>query len=246
MLAEIDALKKLRDDGILPSEVFAFLASGAGHTVPKSRLDDANTHDVLIFLIDCSPSIAQRNLIEGVIEGQNAALDAISGADARRSIIFGQFLFDEGYRELQPLINMRTPMTQQLEPDVVRLSRSNYAIGNGTAIRDAVLRALAAFSPYAEREAELGITFFYRLLVITDGEDVSSKVSPADCKKVLDIVRSIEPPLLSKIILLGIGSLDYRKAAVEMGIGADDVFTCNDDPRAIRAAIDMASRKVIG
>ncbi len=246
MLAEIDALKKLRDDGILPSEVFAFLASGAGNTVPKSRLDDANAHDVLIFLIDCSPSIAQRNLIDGVIEGQNAALDTISGADAKRSIIFGQFLFDESYRELQPLINMRTPMTQQLEPDVVRLTRSNYAIGNGTAIRDAVLRALAAFSPYAEREEELEKQFYYRILVITDGEDVSSKVSPADCKKVLDVVRSIQPPLLSKILLLGIGPFDFKTAAIEMGIGAGDVFTCNDDPKAIRAAIDMASKKVIG
>jgi hypothetical protein len=245
MLTEIDALEKLHKNGILPAEVVALIERQAKSKAPTAKLDHAMTHDVLVFLIDCSPSIGQRGLIDSVIDGQNAAIDTIAGADAGRSIMFAQYLFSEEISEIQPLINMRLANTQTLNDQVVKLNRGNYTIGNGTAIRDAVLRSLALFCPLAEAyHAEYQV--YYKILIITDGEDVSSKVSSADCKKTLDLVRRLREPLLHEIILLGIGTYDYKKAGVDMGIHPDKILTCTDEPKSIRDAIDLASKRIIG
>lgn len=245
LASEHEALAKLLERGLLSKEVHDRLASSASMTAATFDLA-RESYDVLVLLIDKSHSILKRGLTDAMIEGQHAAIEALSAADTESSIVLSQFLFDHEVHELQPLMEFRVEGQKNAAPAIVRLDQTNYKPGGGTALRDTILRAISSLAPGTWANLDEGYRFENRILVVTDGVDEHSNSTASEVAEVLKTASKLRPPLLSYIGLLGIGDeKQFTDAGRAMGIDASRIMTCDADPQKIRAAMALASSKAI-
>ena len=179
------------------------LAGAAGRD-----LEDIAASDVTLVtvLIDASTSIADRGLEQGVRDGQNALIDAFADARERDSILLALWTFGTDMDVLHSYVPV---------DEATRLTPQNYRGAGATRLYDTYCDALTANVAYAQRLRDGGTPTRSVVVVITDGEDVGSKKTTANCEK---ISRELLASELFTLAFVGVGNdVDFERVARAMG-----------------------------
>ena len=229
------------DEGTLSEESRSLLSGDLGEVViagaaGKALEEIAATEVTLLtLLVDRSSSIAARGLEDAVREGQNALVDALAGSREKDGILVALWTFNHGFDVLHSYLPV---------DEAVRLDASNYAGTGATRLHDIWCDALAANVAYAQRLRDSGTPCRSLVVVITDGEDVGSTHSAADCARLSRDLLASEQFVLA---FVGVGNeADFRKVAREMGVPDGSVLVQTDaTPSALRKVFQMVSRSAI-
>ena len=208
------------------------LAGAAG-----KALEDITASDVTLVtvLIDSSSSIADRGLEQAIRDGQNSLIDAFSGAREKDSVLLACWTFASEMDVLHSYVPVG---------DAVRLDARNYRGSGATALYDTWCDALTANVAYAQRLRDGGTPARSVVVVITDGEDVGSERTTADCAK---LSRELLASELFTLAFVGVGKdVDFEKVAKAMGVPAGCVLVQRDaTPGGLRKTFAMVSRSAI-
>jgi hypothetical protein len=208
------------------------LAGAAG-----KDLEDIAASDVTLVtvLIDASSSIADRGLEKAVREGQNALLDAFSGAKERDAVLLACWTFNGARNVVHSYVSV---------PDATRLDQRNYKANGSTALYDTWCEALAANVAYAQRLRDGGTPTRSVVVVVTDGEDVGSKRTAADCAK---LSRDLLASELFTLALVGVGTdVNFEHVARAMGIPPGCILWERDATSSgLRRAFQLVSRSAV-
>jgi von Willebrand factor type A domain-containing protein len=227
--------------GMLSQETSTMLMGHLGSVVVAgaagTAMEDIVATDVTLItvLIDASSSIAGSGLEQAVRDGQNALLDAFSGSKERDSILVALWTFNDHQRVLHSYV----PVT-----DATRLDQKNYRGSGSTSLYDTWCDALAANVAYAQQLRMSGTPCRSVVVVITDGEDVGSRRSPADCARLSRDLLASEQFVLA---FVGVGKeADFRKIARKMGVPDGCIAVQkNATPAALRQVFLMVSQSAI-
>jgi hypothetical protein len=208
------------------------LAGAAG-----KDLEDLEASDVTLVtvLIDASSSIADRGLEGAVRDGQNALIDAFSGAKERDSILLACWTFNESAKVLHSYVPV---------DEATRLDARNYRGGGATSLYDTWCDALAANVTYAQRLRDGGTPARSVVVVVTDGEDVGSKRTAGHCARLSKDLLASE---LFTLAFVGVGTdVDFENVAKAMGVPPGCVLVQRDaTPSGLRRAFQLVSRSAI-
>lgn len=208
------------------------LAGAAG-----KALEDITAADVTLVtvLIDASSSIADRGLENAVREGQNALLDAFAGAKEQDSVLLACWTFSGSMDVLHSYVPVG---------DASRLDAKNYRASGSTALYDTWCNALAANVAYAQRLRDGGTPARSVVVVVTDGEDVGSKRSAADCAR---LSRDLLASELFTLALVGVGKdVNFEHVAKSMGVPRGCILWEKDaTPSGLRRAFQLVSRSAV-
>lgn len=208
------------------------LAGAAG-----KALEDITATDVTLVtaLIDASSSIGDRGLAKAVREGQGALVDAFLGAKQQDSVLLALWTFNH---ELDVVHSYLPPA------DAVRLDAKRYRPGGSTRLYDTWCDALAANVAYAQRLRDGGTPTRSVVVVVTDGEDVGSSRSQADCAR---LSRDVLASELFTLAFVGVGK-DVNFRAVAKGMGVPDACVLVDTdatPSSLRRAFALVSTSAV-
>jgi hypothetical protein len=158
-----------------------------------------------------------------------------------------QYLFNTQARPLTPYTRLgRT----QGSDDVVLLSESNYRPEGKTALYMTVRLVLQDIVSQLVYCKSQDFAPGFILGVVTDGQDTENGVPPDDIRRVLDDLRSSDPPCLHSAVLVGLESPEFpRETFEETGrlLGFDSTLLCsNTDERQIRATFHLFSQSSVG
>lgn len=208
------------------------LAGAAG-----KDLEDLTAADVTLVtvLIDASSSIADRGLEKAVREGQNALLDAFAGAKERDAVLLACWTFSGTMDVLHSYVPVE---------DATRLDAKNYRACGSTALYDTWCNALAANVAYAQRLRDGGTPTRSVVVVVTDGEDVGSSRTAADCAR---LSRDLLASELFTLALVGVGTdVNFEHVAKAMGIPPGCILWEKDaTPSGLRRAFQLVSRSAV-
>lgn len=208
------------------------LAGAAG-----KDLEDITASDVTLVtvLVDASSSIADRGLEKAVREGQNALLDAFSGAKERDAVLLACWTFSGATQVLHSYVPVG---------DATRLDAKNYRAVGSTALYDTWCSALAANVAYAQRLRDGGTPARSVVVVVTDGEDVGSSRSAADCAR---LSRDLLASELFTLALVGVGGdVNFEHVAKSMGVPPGCILWEKDaTPSGLRRAFQLVSRSAV-
>lgn len=208
------------------------LAGAAG-----KDLEDLTAADVTLVtvLIDASSSIADRGLEKAVREGQNALLDAFAGAKERDAVLLACWTFSGTMDVLHSYVPVE---------DATRLDAKNYRACGSTALYDTWCNALAANVAYAQRLRDGGTPTRSVVVVVTDGEDVGSNRTAADCAR---LSRDLLASELFTLALVGVGTdVNFEHVAKAMGIPPGCILWEKDaTPSGLRRAFQLVSRSAV-
>lgn len=208
------------------------LAGAAG-----KDLEDLDASDVTLVtvLIDASSSIADRGLEAAVRDGQNALIDAFSGAKEKGSVLLACWTFHHEAKVLHSYVPV---------DEATRLDAKNYRGGGATSLYDTWCDALTANVTYAQRLRDGGTPTRSVVVVVTDGEDVGSKRGPSHCSR---LSRDLLASELFTLAFVGVGTdVDFEKVAKAMGVPDGCVLVQRDaTPSGLRRAFQLVSRSAI-
>lgn len=227
--------------GVLSPQSSTLITGNLGNLVLAGAagkdLEDITASDVTLVtvLIDASSSIADRGLEKAVREGQNALLDAFSGAKDRDAVLLACWTFS-GQTDV---LHSYVPVS-----DATRLDARNYRAAGSTALYDTWCSALAANVAYAQRLRDGGTPARSVVVVVTDGEDVGSRHSAADCAR---LSRDLLASELFTLALVGVGSdVNFEHVAKSMGLPAGCILWEKDaTPSSLRRAFQLVSRSAV-
>lgn len=228
-------------DGVLSPETKSALTGDLGQVViagaAGTQLEQITATDVTLvtLLIDASSSIAGRGLEAAVRAGQNELLSAFAGSKEKDAILVALWTFD-GAAKVQ---HAYLPVD-----DAVRLDAQTYRAGGTTALYDTWCDALLANVAYAQRLRDGGTPCRSVVVVITDGEDVGSRRSVADCARLSRDLLASEQFILA---FVGVGSdVDFHAVARAMGVPDGCVSVqANATPSTLRRVFQMVSQSAI-
>jgi len=200
-------------------------------------LEDIDASDVTLItvLIDASSSIGGSGLEKAVREGQNALIEAFAGTREEGSILIALWTFDS----VTKVVHAYVPVS-----DATRLTDKNYRSSGATVLYDVWCDALASNVAYAEQLRSGGTPVRSVVVVLTDGEDTSSKRTARDCAAISHDLLKSEQFILA---FVGVGSeTDFRRIALQMGIPDGCVAVEGSaTPSALRAVFQMVSKSAI-
>ena len=227
--------------GVISPQTSSLITGNLGNLVLAGAagkdLEDIAASDVTLVtvLIDSSSSIADRGLEKAVREGQNALLDAFAGAKDQDAVLLACWTFSG----TMDVIHSYVPV-----PDATRLDTQNYRASGSTALYDAWCSALAANVAYAQRLRDGGTPTRSVVVVVTDGEDVGSKRTTAECAR---LSRDLLASELFTLALVGVGTdVNFEHVAKSMGIPAGCILWERDaTPSGLRRAFQLVSRSAV-
>jgi hypothetical protein len=227
--------------GVLSPTTSSLITGNLGNLVLTGAagkdLEDITASDVTLVtvLIDASSSIADRGLEKAVREGQNALLDAFSGARDRDAVLLACWTFSGTMDVVHSYVSVA---------DATRLDTKNYRAIGSTALYDTWCDALAANVTYAQRLRDGGTPTRSVVVVVTDGEDVGSKRTAADCAR---LSRDLLASELFTLALVGVGSdVNFEHVARSMGIPPACILWERDaTPAGLRRAFQLVSRSAV-
>lgn len=227
--------------GVISPQTSTLITGNLGNLVLAGAagkdLEDITASDVTLVtvLIDASSSIGDRGLEKAVREGQNALLDAFAGAKDRDAVLLACWTFNGA----MDVVHSYVPV-----PDATRFDTKNYRAGGSTALYDAWCTALAANVAYAQRLRDGGTPTRSVVVVVTDGEDVGSKRTAADCAR---ISRDLLASELFTLALVGVGAdVNFEHVAKSMGIPPGCILWERDaTPSGLRRAFQLVSRSAV-
>ena len=238
-----DILDEAADEGVLSQAALQVIdindAVLAG--IDGTAIDDIVATDVTLMtiIIDDSGSINAADLVDAVREGQNMLITALENSKQKDNILVAQWKLGSK----SDLVHSYVPVEQ-----AVRLDRSNYNPNSGTSLFDVWCDVLAANVAYAQQLKASGTPVKNVVVVITDGQDVSSRRYRAeDCKRInKDLLLS------EQFILAFVGMAEnaqdetlFRMVAEDMGFPDGAVLTVQATPSEMRKVFNMVSQSAI-
>lgn len=229
------------DEGTIGAEAAAVIAGDLGPLVLAGAAgmaaEDIQASDVTLvtLLVDASSSIGDRGLEDAVRHGQHGLLDAFAGASAGDSVLVALWTFATDV----VVVHGYVPVG-----DATRLDAKTYRAGGTTRLYDAFCDAAAANVAYAQTLRDAGTPTRSLLVVVTDGEDVSSKRSTKACAKLAQALLQSEQFLLG---FVGVGAdVDFVKTARAMGFPPGSTLVEKDaTPQSLRRAFALVSRSAV-
>lgn len=217
----------MNDDEVLNLDTITdFGALGVG-------LDDLESEDVTLvsYVLDASSSMDAH--AADVTAAFGAEIAAMAGARTAEQVLVSVTTFQDaarllfGYRKLA---------------DVPRLDRGAYAPAGCTALFDAAHGALAHLEGYRAMLRDNGVRARGVVLVMTDGEDNSSKRRPDEVKALATRLLADEGVVLAYV---GFGGDAATQRAQADAIGFPTVLTTALTAGEIRRVLGQVSRSVL-
>jgi hypothetical protein len=226
--------------GVLSPQTQAMVTGNLGPLVLAGAagkdLEELDAADVTLVtvLIDASSSIADRGLEVAVRDGQNALLDAFSGAKDKDSVLLACWTFNHQAK----VVHSYVPVDE-----ATRLDAQNYRGLGATSLYDTWCDALTANVAYAQRLRDGGTPTRSVVVVVTDGEDVGSTRDAGHCARLSKDVLASESFIVA---FVGVGSVDFARVARAMGVPEACVLVERDaTPSGLRKAFHLVSRSAI-
>jgi len=214
--------------GILVNNLNATTIAGAqGTTVDDLAGDEATLY---VRVIDRTGSMQRFQQV--VIEAGNEQIDALKGSKASDSILMSTWVFNERSTLLHSYVAL---------DNAVKLDKNNYDPDGMTALYDAVLDATTSAVAYAQTLRDAGIRVKVVIVIVSDGEDNSSRNTVA---KVKTVVTDLLKQEIYTVAFVAFGT-EGKRIAAEMGIPADNVLDESADAHSIRIAMGTVSKSVI-
>lgn len=199
--------------------------------------DELEADEIMLFtmLVDSSSSIAYRKLEGAVRSGYNTMLDALAGSREADSILTALWTFESSAK----VVHSYVPVD-----DATRLDTGNYRGSGCTALYDTWVKALQANLAYAQSLRNVGNTVRSVVVVLTDGEDVGSRLRPTDCATLSRDLLGSEQFILA---FVGVGNeTDFCGVALSMGVPDGSILVQKDaTPSGLRATFALVSRSAI-
>jgi hypothetical protein len=208
------------------------IAGAAGMAAENITATDVT---LVTVLIDASSSIKAANLEAAVRDGENALVEAFAGSREKDSILLALWTFNDRPK----VVHSYVPVS-----DAIRLDAKNYRGTGTTALYDTWCDALAANVAYSQKLRDSGTPVRSVVVVITDGEDVSSKRRAQDCERLSRDLLASEQFVLA---FVGVGKeANFRSVAKAMGV-PDGCVEVQSDATAsgLRSVFQMVSRSAI-
>ena len=227
--------------GTLSPQTSAQLSGNLGQLVIAGAAGvDAETisaSDVTLItvLLDASSSIGHRGLEGAVRQGYGGLVDALGASRERDSILVALWTFNDQ----QKVVHSYVPVD-----DAARLNRRNYRSSGTTRLYDTWYDALAANVAYAQTLRDSGTPCRSIVVVISDGEDTSSKRTPAECARLSADLLASEQFVLA---FVGVGAdADFKHVARSMGVAESCIeVQSKATPEALREVFQLVSRSAI-
>jgi len=196
-------------------------------------IDEITATEVTLItaLYDVSSSIEYSKLRNAVVEGQKEMLKALRGTKKKDEIMMAQWIFNNDITVLHSYL----PIT-----DAVNLDSSNYIPSGSTSLYDVLMYAMTSNLAYAELLKSSGTPVQSIIIVLTDGEDTSSKGTACDVKKIANDLLKTEQYVLA---YAGVGKDDHN--AVAKSIGFPSVIVTGATESEIRKIFRMMSESII-
>lgn len=216
----------------------SFLSGHLGEVVIAGAagraLEELETSEVMLvtILLDRSSSIS--GLQKAVKAGYNTLVDGLRTAREADSILTALWTFNHDSKVLHSYVPI---------DEAAKLSGKNYRVSGGTALYDTWCDALASNLAYAEQLRDGGTPCRSIVVVITDGEDTSSRRTAADCARLgKDLLRSEQ--FVLGFVGVG-GAIDFRRIARSMGIPDDSVLVGQTaTPDTVQHVFQLVTRSV--
>jgi hypothetical protein len=240
----VDALfQTAHDEGVLSQDALRALTGvidigeqiQAGLGTPAAAV--AASEVVLVtVLLDDSGSIRFSGNTQAVRDGHNGVIDALNASKQSGSVLFyTRYLNGK-------LINPYRPLAQ-----AERLDAHNYNPNGDTPLYDQTLVTLGTVLAKSQEFADNGVPVRTVTLIVTDGEDTSSR---AGAKKIRPIIQDMLMAETHIVAAMGIGeSLKeqsrFHHVFEEMGIRPEWILTPSTDQHAIRQAFNVFSQSAV-
>lgn len=236
-----DLFQTAQQNGVLSSASTAMLSGQLGSVLVAGAAglpaENITATDVTLVtvLIDASSSIQSANLEQAVRDGQNALLDAFQGSRERDSVMLALWTFNDKSKVLHSYVPIG---------DAQRLDAKNYRANGSTALFDTWCNALGANVAYAQQLRDSGTPVRSVVVVITDGEDVSSKRRATECAQLSADLLASETFVLA---FVGVGKeANFRAVARSMGVPEGSIeVQQNATAAGLRSVFQMVSRSAI-
>lgn len=198
--------------GVIGASAASMLSGDLGSIVVAGAagkdMEDIVAADVTLItvLLDASSSIASSGLEQAVREGYNLLVDTFATSKERDSVLMALWTFNDQ----ATVVHAYLPILE-----ATKLDAASYRATGGTALYDTWCDALAANIAYAQQLRNTGTPCRSVVVVITDGEDVSSRRTTADCARLSRDLLASEQFILA---FVGVGGADFRSVARSMGV----------------------------
>jgi|GEM_PF-675851 len=210
--------------GMVSQDVMSTIGGSLGSFVVAGAagkaLEDLEAAEVTLvtLMVDVSSSIFGNRLDKAVCDAQNLLLDHLQNSPQADELMIALWLFDD----VQSVVHAYLPVE-----DATRLDKKNYVGGGATSLYDTWLDGLMANVAYAQQLRDGGTPCRSLAVVITDGEDTTSRRSAADCDT---LSRDLLASERFTLAFVGVGNVvDFRKVAASMGL-PDDCVAVDTDP----------------
>lgn len=164
---------------ILNGNIDAVVIAGAEGKDVQSV--DASAVTLLLVLVD--KSISMSGLEDGVIDGQKILLDEIQSLDLGDSILVSIWTYNHN----QEVVHSFVPVDE-----ATRLNKNSYITGGSTSLYDTYVKGINSLLTYAQDLEGAGTPTRCIAVIITDGEDTSSRDNDTqECALInTDLLRS--------------------------------------------------------
>jgi len=208
------------------------VAGAAGKAMEEIEATDVT---LVTVLLDASSSIGCRKLENAVRDGYNLLVHTFASSRQQESIMMALWTFND-----QPkVVHSYLPVNE-----AAKLDPTNYRSGGATSLYDTWCDALAANVAYAQQLRDSGTPCRSVVVVITDGEDVSSRRRVGDCARLSRDLLASEQFVLA---FVGVGSdVNFQTVARNMGI-PDGCITvqANATAQTLHHVFQMVSQSAI-
>ena len=179
---------------------------------------DASEVTLVTVMVDVSSSIFSYGLDGAVCTAQNTLLEQLREAPDADALLVSLWLFDCQQR----VVHSYVPAA-----DAVALDATNYTGGGATSLYDTWIDGLMANVAYAEQLRAGGTPCRSLAIVITDGEDTTSRKKAGHCAR---LTRDLLASERFTLAFVGVGKVvDFRKIARSMGL-PDDCVAVDTNP----------------
>ena len=234
-------IKGAFEDGILSRESASLLSGSLGPVVVAGAagydIENLSTSDVTLvtLLVDQSSSIGGRNLEDAVRAGQAVLVDSMAESREKDGILVALWTFDDTHRALHSYV----PVEQ-----ATRLDNKNYRSVGSTRLYDTWCDALASNVAYAQQLRDAGTLCRSVVVVITDGEDTSSRRTAGECARLSKDLLASEQFVLA---FVGVGpDANFRQVARSMGVPDGSILEEKaTTSSALRRVFQMVSQSTI-
>lgn len=163
----------------------------------------------------------------------NKMIDALEKSKASETILVSSWLFGTSSSLLHGFVPLE---------DSVQLDGGNYQPAGMTAMYDATLDVLTSTTAYAKTLLDQGYRLKVVIVLLTDGEDNSSRSYSGDVRKVVEDLLDQEIYIFA---MVAFGTGHAQSSASQMGFPSENVIEFGESERDIRHAFQLVSSSVI-